>query len=378
MNSPQFDIAIIGAGISGLTCAQALQTAGYTVVILEKSRGVGGRVATRRINQDPVDHGARYLEPTGTHIQNLIQSLQQQNSLILWTDTVYQFKDNQLQSPLYQSPKYIAPNGMNTVGKSLAKDLEVWLNRRVINLKNTPNKTWHLLLEQTHRTANDKPLAVQAKLVVIAIPAPQALMLLEPLENQIDRDILSQVRSVEYDPCITVMAGYSTEQQSAFSHRQIDWKAVSFPDDKILDWVGLDSSKRILSQPPTLVIQSNANFANKYLDTVDLEPIGKQLIQAAATHLMPELNHPEWMKVHRWRYAFCPQSLPSPCLTTTVPLPLVCAGDWCGGQQAVRPRRFAIAQSQPPVKTGGTRTKRIEGALASGNAAADWVQEYFN
>ncbi|MGB3532014.1 MAG: FAD-dependent oxidoreductase [Microcoleaceae cyanobacterium] len=350
MNSPQFDIAIIGAGISGLTCAQALQKAGYTVVILEKSRGVGGRVATRQTDNYRVDHGARYLEPTGTYTENLIQNLQQQNSLQLWTDTVYEWVDNQLQPSLHQSPKYIAPDGMNTVGKYLAEDLDIWFNRRVINIKNTQDKTWYLLLEQTHRTANEKPLEVQAKLVVVAIPAPQALMLLEPLENQIDPDITRQVRSVEYDPCITVMAGYTIEQQSAFLNREIDWKAVIFPNDEVLDWVGLDSSKRTSSQPPTVVIHSDANFANKYLDTIDLEPVGKQLIQAASTYLMPELNYPEWMKVHRWRYAFCPQSLPMSCLMTTVPLPLVCAGDWCGGQQ-------------------------IEGALASGKAAADWVKQ---
>jgi len=353
MNFPLYDIAIIGAGLSGLTCAQALQKAGYTVVILEKSRGVGGRVATRRINDDRVDHGARYLEPIGTQTQDLIQTLQQQNALQLWPETLYEFKENQLQASLNQSPKYIAPNGMNSVGKFLAEGLEIWFNRRVIELKTTENKTWYLSLEQTHETAKDKPLAVAAKLVVIAIPAPQALMLLETLESQINSELLNRVRSVEYDPCITVMAGYSSEQQAAFFDREIDWKAVTFPEDKILDWVGLDSSKWNLSQPPIVVIQSTANFAKKYLDAVDLEPVGKQLLQATATCLMPGLNDPKWMKVHRWRYAFCPQPLPNPCLTTTIPLPLVCTGDWCSRQQ-------------------------IEGALSSGKATADWVRQFLS
>jgi renalase len=350
MNFPLYDIAIIGAGLSGLTGAQALQKAGYTVVILEKSRGVGGRVATRRINDSRVDHGARYLEPIGIQTQDLIQALQQQNALKLWPETLYEFKENQLKPSLNQSPKYIAPDGMNSVGKFLAEGLEIWFNRRVIELKITENKTWSLSLEQTHETAKDKPLAVEAKSVVIAIPAPQALMLLESLESQINSDLLNQVRAVEYDPCMTVMAGYSSKQQSAFLNREIDWKAVTFPEDKILDWVGLDSSKRTLSQPPIVVIQSTADFAKKHLDTVNLDPVGKQLLQAAATCLMPELNDPEWIKVHRWRYAFCPQPLPNSCLTTTIPLPLVCTGDWCSRQQ-------------------------IEGALASGKAAVDWIQQ---
>ena len=58
------DVAIIGAGVAGLTCAQQLHQAGYKVVVLEKSRGVGGRMATRRIEETYVDHGVRYLGAT--------------------------------------------------------------------------------------------------------------------------------------------------------------------------------------------------------------------------------------------------------------------------------------------------------------------------
>ncbi|MGB3401864.1 MAG: FAD-dependent oxidoreductase [Microcoleaceae cyanobacterium] len=353
MTNLQFDVAIIGAGIAGLTCAKALQKAGYRVVILEKSRGVGGRVATRRMDDYRLDHGARYLEPIGDNVQNLIQVMQQQNILNLWTKTLYECQENQLKPALNQSPKYIATGGMNTVGQFLAEGLETWFNRRVINLNITQNKTWHLSLEQTHKSAKDKPLEVEAKLVVVAIPAPQALMLLEPLENQLSSNFINPIRSIEYDACITVMAGYSDEQNSAFLNREIDWKAVIFPDDNILDWVGLESSKRDNSQLPTVVIQSTANFAKTYLDTVDLEPIGQQLIQSAATQLMPKLNQFEWMKVHRWRYAFCRQSLSEFYLKTSTPLPLVCIGDWCGGEQ-------------------------IDGALASGKAATSWIEKYIN
>ena len=39
--SLDYDMAVIGAGMAGLTCAKQLQKAGDRVVILEKSRGVG-------------------------------------------------------------------------------------------------------------------------------------------------------------------------------------------------------------------------------------------------------------------------------------------------------------------------------------------------
>ena len=53
-------IAIIGAGIAGLSCASALQKAGFNVTLFEKSRGPSGRLSTRVTPQWQCDHGAQY------------------------------------------------------------------------------------------------------------------------------------------------------------------------------------------------------------------------------------------------------------------------------------------------------------------------------
>src|SRR3954452_22129381 len=52
---------IIGAGRSGLSAARVLQHAGWSVVVADKGRGVGGRMATRRIGESRVDHGAQFI-----------------------------------------------------------------------------------------------------------------------------------------------------------------------------------------------------------------------------------------------------------------------------------------------------------------------------
>ncbi|MEA5500816.1 NAD(P)/FAD-dependent oxidoreductase [Limnoraphis robusta] len=335
-----FDIAIIGAGFAGLIAAQDLKQAGYSVILLEKSRGVGGRCATRRVSDIPVDHGVRYLEATGKQTQNLIQQLTATNVLQLWMDKIDVFKDNQLQ-PQQTQPLYIAPNGMNSVGKELAVGLDIWFNRRVERLTPTLNKTWYLSLEVTHPTATENPEEVEAKAVILAIPAPQALLLLEPLTAELPANFVEQVRSVEYNACITVMAGYE------FTHTP-PWKAITFPENETIAWVSLDSSKRDNPKQTVLVVQSSAKFAEDYLDTTDLQPVGEMLLNAATDYL--SLGKPEWMQVHRWKYAFCRKPLTVPCLTTITPLPLVCAGDWCGESQ-------------------------IETALASGKAAAQFFQD---
>ena len=51
---------IIGAGLSGLSAAQTLVRSGRSVLVVDKGRGVGGRLATRRIGDATLDHGAQF------------------------------------------------------------------------------------------------------------------------------------------------------------------------------------------------------------------------------------------------------------------------------------------------------------------------------
>ena len=53
-------IAVVGAGLSGLLVARALQARGGKVVVLEKSRGLGGRLTTKRVGEAVFDTGAQY------------------------------------------------------------------------------------------------------------------------------------------------------------------------------------------------------------------------------------------------------------------------------------------------------------------------------
>jgi len=339
-----FDVAVIGAGMAGLSCAQRLRQAGYSVAVVEKSRGAGGRVATRRVQGTRADHGARYLEPQGDAVHGLIEALVDRDILKLWTDSVCEFKQGKLSA--IPSSCYVAPAGMNAIGKYLAEDLEIWFGRRVQAISTTDNQMWHLSLEVTYDNLQT-PQELIAKAVVVAIPAPQALMFLNS-ESVFKRDFLDKLRSVDYDPCITVMAGYSATKQPDLSNLNPQWKSVSFPDNSDLAWVGWDSSKRLDPQQPVFVVHSSAIFAERYLEAADLETVGQELLSRASEYLIPWLKEPEWLQVHRWRYAFCRNPLPVSCLPAGGNLPLVCAGDLCGEGQ-------------------------IEGALRSGLAAANWV-----
>jgi renalase len=132
------DIAVIGAGIAGLVCAQQLSQAGYSVIVVEKSRGLGGRLATRRLHGTLADHGACYLKPKGELLERFVEILRDRHILEVWTDEVYELTTGALLSePKNRSPRYVAPGGMSAIAKSLAPGLEILLNQRVIAITPT-------------------------------------------------------------------------------------------------------------------------------------------------------------------------------------------------------------------------------------------------
>ncbi len=328
------DIAIVGAGIAGLTCAQQLQQAGYRVAVLEKSRGVGGRLATRRLPRDRADYGTCYLSPKGELFSELIAHLFKRDVVQVWTDTVHTLKGDRTltSSDPDRIPRYVAPDGMSAIAKYLATGLDIRLSQRVIRLEPTPEQIWSLTIENTQPEAAAIS-TLRASAVVVAIPAPQAVTLLEPLEKTIvSTELIQLLRSVEFDPCIAVMAGYPEDCLQQWRSKYVDVKAIAVqhPD---LGWIGLDSSKRRTASQPIFVVHSTAAFAHSFLDTADLSPVGQKLLQSAAELLLPWLANPEWMQVHRWRYAFAARPLGDRYWSAATTAPLMCAGDWCGGMR---------------------------------------------
>ncbi len=326
-----FDIVVIGAGMAGLVVAQQLHHAGYQVLVVEKSRGLGGRLATRRFDHSCADHGTPFLEPISDLLQPLVQVLVDRGQVVPWSDRVYSIgADHQLQVSTQWCPYYIAPTGMSAIAKLIAVDLNIWLNHRVNGISLTDDHHWHLTLEQTDGSSENLT-ELTAKAIVVAIPAPQALILLEPLTLMgLPPELIENLRTVKFDPCISAIARYPQERQRDLALRETAWRAVVFPDDDDLAWIGWDSSKRIDAKKPVFVLRSKPSFAENYLDVTDLQSAGEQLLARAAHYLIPWLNEPELLQIHKWRYAFPSRSWTQACLGTDIPLPLVCCGDWCG------------------------------------------------
>lgn len=328
------DIVVIGAGIAGLTCAQQLRQAGYQVVVLDKSRGVGGRFATRRLYDTRADHGLRSVTPQGLLSAQLIQVLSDRRLLQLWPRQVaYLGADGVLSATVAAEPSYTSPQGASAIAKCLAVGLEILLNWQVQAIV-ADTGSWQI----TGMTASGKALAVAAKAVVVTTPAPQAQAILA--KQALPPEFSAALDAVEFHPCFSLMAGYKVTALNLPS-----WQTCEIRYGN-LAWVGLDSSKRPQSEISVFVLQSTAEFAQKHLETSDLDSVAGMLLAEAAQLLAPWWATPQWFEIHRWRYAFPSRPLNQDCLSTTDPLPLVCAGDWCGDRLVESALQSGIAAAE--------------------------------
>lgn len=318
-----YDIAIVGAGISGLTCAQQLHHAGYRVLVVDKSRGLGGRLATRRLQGTHADHGVCYIKPKDERFQALFDWLLERKVVKVWAETLYELDaTNQIQPSSDRSLRYASPTGITAIAKFLATNLPIRLNHRVETLE-ALDAGWRLHFE-------DGGDSIEAKALIIAIPAPQAVTLVESLAEP-DQDCLAQLKAVEFMPCISAIAVYPMQLQPEIA--RLDWQAIASSHHPDLGWIGLDSTKQLDPVQPVLVIQSNARFAQTHLEAANLQEVGEQLLEKAAEIVASWVSEPETLQVHRWRYAFAKNPLSQAFVPAKPNSLLLCTGDWCGGNR---------------------------------------------
>lgn len=315
-----WDVVVVGAGIAGLTCARRLHQAGYQVLVLEKSRGLGGRMATRRLDQQPVDHGCRFLAGQTPLMTQLIEQLRPTGQIVPWQANCYQLEargNRQLQPP---QVRWIAPQGMSAIARPLAADLTIQRQTRVTTLVPT-SAAWQVQLEA------GEPAAARA--VVLAVPAPQAEAMLHLTTAELEPTV-SKLAQVKFEASLTVLAGYRSAPVLAPADAA-GWMVYGNAESPFA-WVGLDSSKRPSAAQSVVVVQSSDRFAQPWLETYELAQAGQLLLAQTSDLIGVQLSSPAWQQQHRWRYAIARSIGSGEPIYTQQPLPLACCGDWCSGQ----------------------------------------------
>jgi predicted NAD/FAD-dependent oxidoreductase len=324
-SSTASDVVVIGAGAAGLTAARRL-TGDRRVVVIDKGRGVGGRMATRRLGDATFDHGAQFVT---THSPE-------------FADEVDRWCASGVAQPWFRGRvgpggvqdhdghvRYRGTGSMNAVAKHLAEGLDVRRSTRAVSLE-VHGDRWRILLD------GDGELFADA--VVVTAPMPQTLGLLAAGGTELGEPDRRALERIEYEPCIAVMAALD-------GPAGLPGPGALAPQEGPVDWIA-DNQAKGISTSPALTVHAGALASAALWDEPD-EHVVAELMAAARN----ATGRPLVVKDHsvqRWRYARPSVSHPDRCMVISgVPL-LVVAGDAFG-------------------------EAKVEGAVRSGAAAAEAV-----
>jgi renalase len=304
-------VVVVGAGIAGLACARRLADAGLPVVVLERQRGVGGRMASRTVAGCLVDHGAQYVTASGPELAALLRRLAATGLAEPWATRLHQFAGGRLgEGGEGESGRvrWAFPAGMAIPARQLAGALDVRLRRGVAAME-PADGGWLLATSGGGRLA--------ARAVVLALPAPQAAALL-------GRDRLAAVAArAAYDPCWALLAGYPDAPPPT-------WRGMFVRDGRVLAWVAHDSSKRRDPPATVLVAHATGDWTRARLDA-DPGRVTAELLRATARVAGRWAAAPAWTGQQLWPYAQVRRGVEEPWLLGGDAAPVGLCGDWCAG-----------------------------------------------
>jgi len=288
------DILIIGGGMAGLSAATALGAAAGRIIVLDKGRGPGGRMAARRAEiggaQVGFDHGAQYFTARDLAFREAVLAWEAAAVAAPW--------------PAAGGDAWVGTPGMNACVKAMAEPLDVRWGVRAERLERT-GAVWRI-------AAGDQSFT--AATVLVAVPAEQAAVLLAGVAP----DLAKLAGSVASAPCWAVMAGFDAPLPIAPDTYRSDTGPIS--------WAARNSAKPGRSGVETWVIHASPAHSRELIDLTKEEVA--QIILAdffAATGAEPE--SPQHLDAHRWLYAL-PQAIKGEGARFDAALRIGIAGDY--------------------------------------------------
>jgi predicted NAD/FAD-dependent oxidoreductase len=336
---PAMHVAVIGGGMAGVVCARTLLQAGHQVTLIEKSRGFGGRMATRRTEFGGFDHGAQYFTVRDKRFAQVLLTAQDQ--VKAWSVSTVRVLDELghvlASAPPPTEPHFVATPGMSGLVSHWAQPLvdpdrhnvsgaTVLMQTRVTHLERDAlnAEQWQLRAEDTE---GGQHVYGGFDRVVLALPHLQAHDLL--LASGHSPDLRRQLDNVRVAPCWTLMVAYPNAMQPNLPHIGPQWNAARSTHHRI-SWLARENSKPGRERIERWTIQASPAWSSKHLEDSDDRVKGKLLkgfaeitgIRATPAHAV----------VHRWRFAQTQQPLGQPFIFDQS-LGIGLCGDWCLGHR---------------------------------------------
>ena len=301
---------IIGAGLSGLIAAQKLSEKNLgKVLILEKSRGIGGRIATRRTLGTRFDHGAQFYR-LKDDIFELHQEWKKEDLSQLWFTSS-------------KGEHWCSPQGLKALPKKLASSLDIKLEKQ--NQYNSIESNYWSL-------KSDKEEEWQCEHLIISAPLPQALALIEQsgLDNLLHSAEFKELKKINYSKALVALITLENElasHQSGYEEYE-SGEIFSVSDQK----------KKGVSTDNAITVTMSDTFSENYF-LVSEEIALKEILKIV------HLKFPEAKiissELKKWRYCKPNSIYPKKFLEIAPKLYLI--GDSFGGSSLLGAIRSANA-----------------------------------
>lgn len=297
-------VAIIGAGISGLSCANELLKHNVDVQLFDKGRHTGGRVASRTDASAYFDHGAQYFTARSEVFQKEVRSLVANNAAALWKGQIAKVDEGVFEAERHTHERYVGVPYMRSVAEYLARNLAVKTERRVTRI-DIDGRKYNLQFEDGSKSSGFAA-------VVVAVPAAQAALLMENFP-----DLQAKSASIEMAACWATFVSLS-------SRLQIPYDGL-FVSGASLSWISRDSSKPLRPCGERWVLHSTHEWAEEHLN-LSADDVSTMLLGELFSVTKQEAISAEYIKSHRWLYAIPQEEQNFEILQSAN---LVVCGDWC-------------------------------------------------
>jgi hypothetical protein len=359
MDSTLPDVVVVGAGIAGLCAAERLVAAGLRVVVLDKSRGSGGRMATRRIGAAVCDHGAQFFTVRGADFADLVAAARADAAVEPWCEGFAQASADGSVGPAGDGhARWRGARGMT--------DLPKWLAARLGGATGAGRCTIRTAATVTALAAGAAGVridvaaaagdreSITARAAIVTAPIPQALDLMtaggifDPVGNggksgaAADPAVRGLLASVTYDPCFALMLVLDRPSRVPAPG------GIQFaPGAEPIAWLA-DNFQKGISPVPALTVHATGEFSRRHFDD-EPEQVSRLLLDAVRPWIDGDLATAVVERtLHRWKFALPTRVLAEPFVVVSETPPVVVSGDACAGP-------------------------RVEGAAASGRAAGLWL-----
>lgn len=302
-------LAIIGAGVAGLAAARALRLTrpDIAVTVYEKSRGVGGRAATRRVGGYSFDHGAQYLKAPTAALAQLVTETFAASGPVDIVKPVYVFdREGRVAEgdPAQNAEaKWTWPQGISALGKALGAGVDILREVRVAHLEPLGGGGFALIDADGDRVA-------EANAVLLTPPGPQtaAIVAESALPDGLKGTLLSELDKVAYRACLALTYAYGRQPDLPW------YAAVNTDRQHPIAWLACEHAKpgRVADGSGLLIAQLAPGFSAEHYDaaqagtfeSLDAGPGYLETIHGLVEGIVgAELGAPRWVNLQRWRYA---------------------------------------------------------------------------